>query len=154
MSRFYGPDGIPSFTHLSITFSNQRFSNCNPPLVVGFVKLTSDTFCGNSLHDEYLVLWSPMLQQLCDFSNQSPMYDELFLSLLISAYCSPALMFPPNDSCMVTTLETVTLNTRNKVAVFVTDAPVKGAPTFYHLSKPDKSPIFRFFTWTVTQHYH
>jgi hypothetical protein len=37
----------PSFTHLSITFSNQRFSNCSPTVDVGFVKLTSDSFCGN-----------------------------------------------------------------------------------------------------------
>jgi hypothetical protein len=37
----------PSFMNLSITFSNQRFSSCNPTVDVGFVKLTSDRFCGN-----------------------------------------------------------------------------------------------------------
>jgi hypothetical protein len=37
----------PSFTHLRITFSNQRFSNCSPTVDAGFVKLTSDSFCGN-----------------------------------------------------------------------------------------------------------
>jgi hypothetical protein len=39
----------PSFTHLIITFSNQRFSNCSPTATidVGLVKLTSDRFCGN-----------------------------------------------------------------------------------------------------------
>jgi hypothetical protein len=31
------------------------------------------------------------------------------------------------------------------VAVFVTDAPAKRAPTINSLSKSDKSPIFRFF---------
>jgi hypothetical protein len=35
-----------SFMHLSITFSNQRFSNCSPTVDAGFVKLTSDSFCG------------------------------------------------------------------------------------------------------------
>jgi hypothetical protein len=34
----------PSFTHLSITFSSQRFSNCNPTVNVGFVTLTLDSF--------------------------------------------------------------------------------------------------------------
>jgi hypothetical protein len=34
----------PSFTHLSITFSNQRFINCSRTVDVGFVKLTSDSF--------------------------------------------------------------------------------------------------------------
>jgi hypothetical protein len=37
----------PSFTHLNITFSNQRFSNCSHTVDAGFVKLTSDSFCGN-----------------------------------------------------------------------------------------------------------
>jgi hypothetical protein len=38
---------VASFTHLSITFSNQRFSNCSSTVDIGFVKLTSDSFCGN-----------------------------------------------------------------------------------------------------------
>jgi hypothetical protein len=37
----------PPFTHLSITFSNQRFRNFSPTVDVGFVNLTSDSFCGN-----------------------------------------------------------------------------------------------------------
>jgi hypothetical protein len=37
----------PSFMHLSVTFSNQRFSNCSPTMDVGFVELTLDSFCGN-----------------------------------------------------------------------------------------------------------
>jgi hypothetical protein len=37
-----------SFAHLSFPFSNQRFSSCSPTVDVGFVKLTSDSFCGNS----------------------------------------------------------------------------------------------------------
>jgi hypothetical protein len=43
----------PSFTHLSITFSNQRFSNCSPTttLDVGFVKFTLDSFCGNRIFE-------------------------------------------------------------------------------------------------------
>jgi hypothetical protein len=55
----------PSFTHLSIAFSFQRFSNCNPTVDVGFVKLrfTSDTFLWKEgLEDEYSVLLPPVLQ--------------------------------------------------------------------------------------------
>jgi hypothetical protein len=36
---------IPSFMHLSITFSNQRFRNCSPTVDAGYVKLTLDSFC-------------------------------------------------------------------------------------------------------------
>jgi hypothetical protein len=37
----------PSSTHLSINITSQRFSTCNPTVDAGFVKLTSDRFCGN-----------------------------------------------------------------------------------------------------------
>jgi hypothetical protein len=40
----------PSFKHLSITFSNQRFSNCSCTMEVGFMKVTSDIFCGNRVN--------------------------------------------------------------------------------------------------------
>jgi pyrimidine deaminase RibD-like protein len=51
----------PSFMHLCITLSNQRFSNCSPTMDVGFVKLKSDRFCGKGLHDDYSNLVSPVL---------------------------------------------------------------------------------------------
>jgi hypothetical protein len=54
MSRFYGRDTIV-YALLSVIrgsaiaalFSNQRFNICSPTMDVGFVKLTSDSFCGN-----------------------------------------------------------------------------------------------------------
>jgi hypothetical protein len=46
----------PSFTHLIITFSDQRFSNCSPTVDVGFVKLMSESFCGNGPQYEHSVL--------------------------------------------------------------------------------------------------
>jgi hypothetical protein len=52
----------PLFMHLSITFSNQRFSHCSPIVDVGFVKVTLDSFCGNGVQYEYSVLLSPVLQ--------------------------------------------------------------------------------------------
>jgi hypothetical protein len=39
----------PSFTHLNITFSKQRFSNCSPTVDAGFVSLTSDSICVNRI---------------------------------------------------------------------------------------------------------
>jgi hypothetical protein len=39
----------PSFKHLSITFSNQRFSNFSLTVDVGFVELSSGSFCGNTV---------------------------------------------------------------------------------------------------------
>jgi hypothetical protein len=53
-------------------------------------------------------------------------------------------MMSSHDSCMPT-LETVTLDTPNNVAVFFTDAPAKCAPMIYTHSKLEKSPIFRYF---------
>jgi hypothetical protein len=62
MARFHGHDGTPLFMHLNVTFSNQRFGSRSPTVDVGYVKLTSDSFCGNGLQDEYSVLVSPVLQ--------------------------------------------------------------------------------------------
>jgi hypothetical protein len=42
-------------------------------------------------------------------------------------------------------LETVTLDTPNNVADFITDASAKYAPMICPLSKSDKSPVFRVF---------
>ena len=36
----------PSFSPFGAVFSNQRFSNCSSAMDVGFVKLSSDCFCG------------------------------------------------------------------------------------------------------------
>jgi hypothetical protein len=52
----------PSSVPLSITSCNQRFRSCSPTGDPGFVKITSDSFCGNGLQDEYSVLLSPALQ--------------------------------------------------------------------------------------------
>jgi hypothetical protein len=62
MSRFYAV--TPSFTHLSIAFSNQGFSCCSPTVDVGFVKLVLNSLCGNRVFkmNTYSVLLSPLLQ--------------------------------------------------------------------------------------------
>jgi hypothetical protein len=44
---------------------------------------------------------SPVLQYLCGFSKQSSLYDDLFLSVLIFAYCSFLQMLSSHDSWQI-----------------------------------------------------
>jgi hypothetical protein len=67
------------------------------------VKLTSDSFSGNGIQDEYSALLSLVLQQFCTFSKQSfSMYDDLFLSVLTFAHSSSLLKLSSHDSHMLT----------------------------------------------------
>jgi hypothetical protein len=135
----------PSFTHLSIAFYNKWFSNCSPIVDVGFVKITSGSFYGNSLQDEYSVLLSPMLQYLCVclFSKQC------FSISFCQCWFSPLFLFVdgvfPWFVYADITLETVALDTPNNVSVYVTHAPSKRTLIICPLSKSDKYPIVRFF---------
>jgi len=53
-------------------------------------------------------------------------------------------MMSSHDLYVITTLETAALDTPNKVAILVTDAPAKRAPTMSSL-KNVMSPILQFF---------
>jgi hypothetical protein len=128
----------PSFTHLSIHFSNQEVCQLQPCQGCWICEARVDQFLWKQgLQDEYSVLLSPVLQY-CDFSKQSfSVYDNLFLSLLIIDHCFSLLMLSSHDSFLSAniTLETVTLDTLNNVAVFVSDAPANHAPTICTLSE-------------------
>jgi hypothetical protein len=50
----------PSFMHLNITFSNQRLRNSSPTVDVGFVKLTSGSFCGNRVFKMNIPFFCPV----------------------------------------------------------------------------------------------
>jgi hypothetical protein len=53
---------------------------------VGFVKLRSDSFCGNRVFKMNIQFCcsSPVLQYFCDFSKEYfSKYDDLFLPMLI-----------------------------------------------------------------------
>jgi hypothetical protein len=117
----------PSFTHLSITFSNQRFCSCRP--------VTSDNFV--EICAAVIVRFFP--NSSCQCTTIS----------LCQCWFSPLFLFVedvfPWFVYADITLETVALDTANNLALFVTDAPAKRAPTIYALSKSDKSPIFGFF---------
>jgi hypothetical protein len=158
MSRFYGRD-TPPFTHLSITFSNQRFRNCSPIVDVGFLKLTSRrTVFMETWSSRWI--FSSAAVHLCFgcsviFSKQSFSMQAQSLSVIV--HLRPLLLFADVFPWFVyadITLETVALDTRNDVAVFVTDSPDKCPTTIWSLSKSEESPIFQSFTRTVTQHNH
>jgi hypothetical protein len=135
----------PLFTHMSIIFGNQRFNNCSPTVDVGFVKLTSDSYFGNSL---------PVLQYFCDF------FETVLLtvrqSLSLNVHFRPLVLFVdvvfPWFVYADITLETVALDTHINLAVFATDALAKHAPTncpfFLRL------PFSCSFPRPVVQHSH
>jgi hypothetical protein len=125
----------PSFTHLCIIISNQRFSNCSPTVDVGFVKLTSDSFCGNRAFKMNIQFCS----HLC--CNSSVNFETILLnaqrSLSVnfdfrSLFLFADVVFPWFMYADIT-LETVALDTPNNVAIFITDAPAKRAPTMSSL---------------------
>jgi hypothetical protein len=115
----------PSFTHLNITVSNQRFGNCSPTVDVGFVMLTSDSFRGNRI-------FKMNIQFLMQFTCAAVVvsFFETILnvrrSLSVSVDFHPLFLFADvvfsQFMCADVTLETVALDTRNNVAVFITDA--------------------------------
>ena len=64
-------------SYLSFTLSNQRFSKSTPTVDVGFFKLTSDSFCGNS-------------------------YLKMSFQFCCHLFCSSSVIFQKNPSqCMI-----------------------------------------------------
>jgi hypothetical protein len=134
-----------SFTHRSITFINQRFRYCRPNVDIGSVKLTLDSFCGNRIFEMNIssavpctavVVWFFVTVVLNVWRSHSvKVFRSLFLFVDV--------VFPW-FSYTDMTLETVVVDTRNNVAIFIRDVPAKRPPTICPLSKSDKSPIFLF----------
>ena len=118
----------PSFSSFSVVFSNPRFSNCSSTVNVGFVKLSLYGFCvnmvfkTNSLGVTFtaVVLW---------FSDTIAFSIRRSLSLYFSS--RPPFLLPddgfPSFVNGVLPQKTAALDTANKVAILVTDAPAKRA---------------------------
>jgi hypothetical protein len=121
---------IPLFTHLRITFSN-----CSPTVDVGFVKLTSENmfFKMNIQFCCHLCCSSSVIFR----NNPSNVWRSLSVTVDFHLLFLYADVFFPWFMSANITLETVALDTPNNVAVFVTDAPAKFAPTICPLSKLD-----------------
>jgi hypothetical protein len=137
----------PLFTHLSITFSNQRFSNCCPTVNVAFVKLTSFSFCGNRVFK--------MNIQFC--CSRSVIFETIFLSVrwspVIVDSC-PLFLFADAGFPFVYAdiiSETVTLDTPNTLLQMLQVNVHQGSVLFQNQSSP---PFTDSFTWTITQHNH
>ena len=84
---------------------------------------------------------SPVLQQFCDSLDIILFNVRRFLSFSFGfrpLFLSAAFLWFVYG---IRTLEITALDTRNKMAVAVTEAPAKRAPTMRPLSKSDKSPI-------------
>jgi hypothetical protein len=136
---------------MSNTFSNQRFGNCSPTVDAGFVKLTSDCFCGNWVFEMNVQFCSPATRVAVVVWFFETILLNVRLSLSINVDYPPLFLFAGVVFLRFVyadvTLENVALDTPNTsdVAVSITDAPDKRASTICPISKWGKSHIFRFF---------
>jgi hypothetical protein len=139
----------PSFTHLRITFSNQRIAAL--PWMLDLWS-SHQTDCGNRVFKMNIHLCCHLCYSSLIFRNNPQCTTISFCQ----CWFSPMFLFAdvvfPWFVYADITLETVALHTSDNVALFVTDAPAIWAPTISRLSKSYKSPIFRFFQRTATQH--
>jgi len=136
----------PSFSPCSVVFSNQRFSNSSSNVEVGFVKLSSDRFCGNGSSWWFLssavnfaavvMFLDTILFNVWWYLSLSFDFQPLFL---LAADVFPCFVYS------VITLETAALDTPNKVANLITGTPAKCAPTICPPLKSHKSPILQYF---------
>ena len=78
------------------------------------------------------------------------MYGDPVHKVLGLGHRSSQLMMFSHDVCAVVTLEAATLDTPNKVAFLVTDAPAKCAPTVFE--ELTSLPFCSNFIRTVTKH--
>jgi hypothetical protein len=155
MSRFYGRDGAPSFTHLSITFSYQRFSNCSPTVYVEFVKLTWNRFFENSVLKMNIQFCCPVTCAVVLLWFLEKLLPNVRRSLSASVDFRPLFLFadvvfPWLVYAVNITSETVALDTPNNVAVFQLNAHQRSV-LFENRTSPS---ISNYFKWSVTEHNH
>jgi hypothetical protein len=93
----------PLFMQLSIT-SVVRSSNCSLPMDVEFMKLTSDSFCGNGFFKTNVQFCCHLCQSSSVIFRSSPSQYTmfyLFLSVFFTDFFS-SLMLSSHDLCMPT----------------------------------------------------
>jgi len=120
----------PSFPPFSAVFCNQRFHNCSSTMNVAFVKLSSSSrwIWNSAVTLDAVLLW---------FTDTISFNVRRSLSL---SFCfqPPFLLVDdvlPWFVSVIIPLETAALDTPNKVAVLVTDAPPNFASTIWPLWK-------------------
>jgi hypothetical protein len=106
---------VMTFTHLNIIFSILRFSDCSPVVDGGFVKLTSDSFCGSTV----LKINIQFFCHLC--CSKSVIFRINLSQWMMISFCqcwfSPTYVVFPWFVCADMTLETVAPDTPINVAV-------------------------------------
>ena len=137
----------PPFSPCSVVFSNQRFSNSSSNVEVGFVKLSSDRFCGNG--SSWWFLSSAVNSAAVVILFLGTILFNVWWYLSLSFDFQPLFILAddvfPWFLHSVITLEIASLDTLNKVANLVTDTPPKCTPTICPPWKSDKSPILQYF---------
>jgi len=141
-SRFYIHH--TTFLPFSTVSSNRKFSNCRSTIDVRLVKLSSERFCGNRGSSRWTLnctvtfatvgIW--FLDTILFNVRRSHSLSFRFWTLfLLADDVFPWFVYA------VITLETGAMDTPNKVAILVTDAPAKCTQTICPLSKFDESLI-------------
>jgi hypothetical protein len=137
----------PLLMHLSITFSNQRFSSCSPTMDVGFVKLTLGSFYGNKVFTVNIQFCCHLCCSSCAIFRNNP--SRCTTISLCQCWFLPTI---PLRCCFSMIhicrriLKTLSFPIQLiMLQLVVTDAPATRAPTICPLSKSDKCPIFWFF---------
>ena len=92
----------PSFSPFSVVSSNQRFSNFRSTEEVGFVKLSSECYCGNrvfKINTEFCchLCWGT---SIIFRHKPSSMYGDPLHLVLVFGHCSSQLMKSSHDLCM------------------------------------------------------
>jgi hypothetical protein len=141
--------------HLIITFSNQRFSNCSPTVMLDLWSSHQTVFLetgssgwifGSAVTCAEVVLWFLETILLNVQRSLSVNVDSCPL-FLFNDDVFPWFMY---DGDII--LETVILNTPNNTVVFVTHAPAHQWSVLF--TNWTSLPFSNFFTQTVTQHNH
>jgi hypothetical protein len=145
----------PSFKHLSNTFKIGDLAT-SPTADVEFVKLTSDGFCGNRV-------FRMNIQFCCHLCCSSFVIFETILlnarrTLSVSVDFRPLFLFAdiafPWFVYADITLETIALDTPNKVAVLSQIRQLNTQQRSVLFQNRTSLPFSNYFTQTVTQNNH
>ena len=137
----------PSFSALSIVFSDQTCSSCSCAVDGGFVKLLLDCFVETGSSKWILSSTCTFAAVVLWFLDTAVfnVWHSLSLSLGFRPLFLLAVDVIPWFAYFVITMETAALDTPNKVTILVTYIPAEHTPIICPLWKFDKSPVLQYF---------
>jgi hypothetical protein len=146
----------PPFTHLSITFSNQKFSNCCPTVDVEFLKHSSDSFCANRVFKMNIQFCCQLCCSSCVIFWKNPSHCMMILFCNIDF--RPLFFFAdvvlPWFVYVDITLETAALDILNNVAVLSQMLQLNAHQPSVLFQNRTSLPFYYSFTRPLTQHNH